>query len=160
MSEFGAALGWSRSIGGLLVTGLMVTGATGGWGVSTTFVKKAAAVESPFEHRAAGLSVDKAKTALVGSYVVTGTDPDGGSYASTRILDISMAPSGALELDWDDGKLVGVGQLFDNVLAVAYSIKGRNVIALMTINPDGSLSGKWSRRTDRGFKGTETWTKK
>jgi hypothetical protein len=70
-----------------------------------------------------------------------------------------MAPSGALELDWDDGKLVGVGQLIDNVLAVAYSIKGRNVIALMTINPDGSLSGKWLRRSDRGSNGTETWKK-
>ena len=47
----------------------------------------------------------------------------------------------------------------DNVLAVAYSIKGRTVISLMAINPDGSLSGKWSRRTDRGSKGTEIWKK-
>jgi hypothetical protein len=29
----------------------------------------------------------------------------------------------------------------------------------MSINPDGSLSGKWSRRMDRGQKGTETWKK-
>jgi hypothetical protein len=27
----------------------------------------------------------------------------------------------------------------------------------MTLNPDGSISGKWSRRTDRGSQGTETW---
>ena len=53
----------------------------------------------------------------------------------------------------------GIGQLIDNVLAAAYSVKGRTVISLMTINPDGSLSGKWSRRTDRGSKGTETWKK-
>jgi hypothetical protein len=30
---------------------------------------------------------------------------------------------------------------------------------MMTSNPDGSLSGKWSRRTDRGQKGTEMWKK-
>jgi len=29
----------------------------------------------------------------------------------------------------------------------------------MNVNPDGSLSGKWSRRMDRGYKGTETWKK-
>jgi hypothetical protein len=31
------------------------------------------------------------------------------------------------------------------------------VILLMNINSDGSLSGKSSRRTDRGAKGTEAW---
>ena len=55
---------------------------------------------------------------------------------------------------------VGVGQIVDNVLAVSYAVKGRTVIALMTIHADGSLSGSWLRRTDRGAKGTETWTKK
>ena len=50
--------------------------------------------------------------------------------------------------------------LFGNILAVSYAVKGRIVIALMTINPDGSLSGNWLRRTDRGSKGTETWKKK
>jgi hypothetical protein len=29
----------------------------------------------------------------------------------------------------------------------------------MAINRDGSLSGKWSRRTDRGSQGTETWVR-
>jgi hypothetical protein len=148
---------------GVVTAALLFTGAVGGWGISTTFVKHAAAVEAPFEmkrqHDATRPPFEKTKAALVGSYAVTGTDPDGEPYASTRILDISLAPSGALELDWDSGKLVGVGQLIDNVLAVAYSIKGRTVIALMTVNPDGSLSGKWSRRTDRGSKGTEIWKK-
>jgi len=157
-----AALGQHKGLG-VLAAALVVTGAIGGWGMSTTFVKHAAAVEAPFEMKrqngATRPSFEKTKAALVGSYVVTGTDPDGEPYASTRILDISLAPSGALELDWDSGKLVGVGQLIDNVLAVAYSIKGRTVIALMTVNPDGSLSGKWSRRTDRGSKGTEIWKK-
>jgi hypothetical protein len=111
------------------------------------------------ENGTARAPLEKTKAALVGSYVVTGTDPDGEPYVGSRMLDISLAPSGALELDWDNGKLVGVGQVVDNVLAVAYSIKGRTVISVMTINPDGSLSGKWSRRTDRGSKGTETWKK-
>jgi hypothetical protein len=33
------------------------------------------------------------------------------------------------------------------------------VVSVMTINPDGTLSGNWFRRTDRGAKATETWTK-
>jgi hypothetical protein len=162
MTKCVAALG-QRKGAGVLAAALLVTGAVGGWGISTTFVKNARAVEAPFEMKredgTTKLSFEKTKAGLVGSYAVTGTDPDGESYAGTRILDISLAPSGALELDWDNGKLVGVGQLVDNVLAVAYSIKGRNVISLMTINPDGSLSGRWSRRTDRGSKGTEVWKK-
>jgi hypothetical protein len=84
---------------------------------------------------------------------------DGTSYIGSHKLNISMAPSGALELDWDNGKQVGVGQVIGDVLAVACLSKGRTVILTMNINPDGSLSGKWSRRTDRGTHGTETWTK-
>ena len=45
-----------------------------------------------------------AKATLVGSYLVTGTDVDGKSYSGSHVLDISLAPSGALELDWDNGK--------------------------------------------------------
>jgi hypothetical protein len=162
MTKSVAALGQRKGLGALAAA-LLVTGAVSGWGISATFVKSAVAVESHFdmkrENDAARHSFEKTKAALVGTYVVTGTDPDGEAYAGSRMLDISLAPSGALELDWDNGKLVGVGQLVDNVLAVAYSIKGRTVISVMTINPDGSLSGKWSRRTDRGSKGTETWKK-
>jgi hypothetical protein len=70
-----------------------------------------------------------------------------------------LAPSGALELDWNNGKQVGVGQVIDDVLAVASTTKGRTVILLMTITADGSLSGRWTRRTDRGVLGTEVWTR-
>ena len=146
---------------GILATALVAVGALGGWGISATFVKNAEALESlRQEVEATKTTVDRTKAALVGSYTVTGTDPDGVPYNGTKIVAISMAPSGALEFDWDDGTFVGVGQLVDNVLAVAYAIKGRTVIALMTINLDGSLSGNWLRRTDRGTKGTETWKKK
>jgi hypothetical protein len=162
MTKSVAALRQRKGIGALAAA-LTITGAVGGWGISTSFVKSAVAVESRFdmkrENGTARAPLEKTKAALVGSYVVTGTDPDGEPYVGSRMLDISLAPSGALELDWDNGKLVGVGQVVDNVLAVAYSIKGRTVISVMTINPDGSLSGKWSRRTDRGSKGTETWKK-
>jgi len=105
------------------------------------------------------LSLDEIKSSLTGSYVVTGTDPDGRPYANAGIVDIALAPSGALELEWDNGRQVGIGQLIGDVLAVACLTKGRTAILLMNINPDGSLSGKWSRRTDRGYKGTETWKK-
>jgi hypothetical protein len=97
---------------------------------------------------------------LVGSYEATGTETSGKAYDGPGPLDISLAPSGALEFRWDNGKYVGVGQLVGNVLAVASSAENRAVIMIMNITPDGSLSGKWWRRTDRGSKGTEVWTKK
>jgi hypothetical protein len=158
--KHGAGLGPGRSVG-VAVAVLLAAGALSGWGISTTFGTRAAAIESPFEltrHRNMA-TPEATKTSLVGSYAVTGTDPDGKPYVGTHILDVSMAPSGALELDWDSGKQVGVGQVIGNVLAVACLIKGRTVILTMGISPDGSLSGKWSRRTDRGWQGTETWTR-
>jgi hypothetical protein len=134
-----------------VVAALVAVAAIGGWGASTTLATRAVAIESPHEI--------SAKANLVGSYAVFGTDVDGTSYSGSHTLDISMAPSGALELAWDNGKQVGVGQVIGDVLAVACLSKGRTVILTMKINPDGSLSGKWSRRTDRGTQGTETWTK-
>ena len=58
-----------------------------------------------------------------------------------------------------NGKQHGVGQVIGDVLVVGCLIKGRTAILIMAINPDGSLSGRWSRRTDRGQKGTEMWKK-
>jgi hypothetical protein len=142
----------------VVIGALLTAGALGGWALSATFAPGAAALES-LSRKTDMQSVDEAKPSLVGSYVVSGTDADGRPYAGNGIVDISLAPSGALELEWDNGKQVGVGQVIGNVLAIACLTKGRTAILLMTINPDGSLSGKWSRRTDRGNKGTETWKK-
>jgi hypothetical protein len=158
--KFGAEFRPGRSAG-LAIAGLLAAGALSGWGISTTFGTRAAAVESPFQitRNPDSAPLEASKANLVGSYVVTGTDPDGRPYVGSHILDISMAPSGALELDWDNGKQLGIGQVIGNVLAVACLIKGRTVILTMAIGPDGSLSGKWSRRTDRGWQGTETWAR-
>jgi hypothetical protein len=95
---------------------------------------------------------------LVGSYAVTGTDPVGKKY--NRNASITLAPSGALELEWDNGRLVGVGHLIGDVLAVAFAGAGRAAILVLNVNSDGSLSGRWWLRTDPGTKGTETWKKK
>jgi hypothetical protein len=149
----------------VIVAALLTAGAVGGWAISTMFTTNAAAVEglSPFEimrkNDMKKLPFEGSKPGLIGSYAVSGTDPDGKPYVGNSIVDIALAPSGALELEWDNGKQVGVGQVFGNVLAVACLTKGRTAILIMKINPDGSLSGKWSRRTDRGYKGTETWKK-
>ena len=97
---------------------------------------------------------------IIGTYEVTGTEADGQPYAAAGVVDVALAPSGALELQWDNGRAVGVGQMIGDVLAVSSSAKGRILIMLMTVNPDGTLSGKWWRRTDRGSKGTEIWKKK
>jgi hypothetical protein len=136
---------------------LLAAAMAGGSTTSPLFTTRAAAVEELARLDLTKQQLEEAKPALIGSYAVSGTDPDGKPYATTGIVDIALAPSGALELEWDNGKYVGVGQIIGNSLAVACSIKGRTVILIMNVNPDGSLSGKWLRRTDRGYKGTETW---
>jgi hypothetical protein len=154
----------SRERMAMIVTALLTAGAIGGWAISTTLTTSAVAVEEVHEHTTEELPATKEsrhelKHTLIGSYRVAGTDSDGRPYPSGGIVDVALAPSGALEIAWDNGKQVGVGQMIGNVLAVASSTSGRTTIWIMTVNPDGSLSGKWSRRTDRGYKGTETWTR-
>jgi hypothetical protein len=97
---------------------------------------------------------------LLGNYVVSGTETDGTKYDGDGPLAITMDKSGALELKWDNGKYVGVGQVMGNQLAVASAAEGKVVIMVMDVKPDGSLEGKWWRRTDSGTKGTEIWKKK
>jgi hypothetical protein len=158
-----ALVGQRKNVRIIMAAALMA--AVGGWAISAIQEGNAAAAEGLFPFNMARKNdmklppLEEIKRELVGSYAVTGTDPDGMPYAGARILDIALAPSGALELDWDNGKQVGIGQIIGNILAVASLTKGRTGILIMTINPDGSLSGKWSRRTDRGYKGTESWKK-
>jgi hypothetical protein len=97
---------------------------------------------------------------LIGNYVVTGTEPDGKKYDGPGPLAITMDRNGALELKWDGGKYVGIGQVVGNSLAVASSAENKVIIMLMEVKPDGSLEGKYWRRTDAGAKGTEVWKKK
>lgn len=134
-----------------LGTTALAVATIGGWSFSTTFATRAANIEANYE--------SDPKRKLIGSYEVTGTDVDGLSYNRAYIVDVSLAPSGALEFNWDNGRQVGVGHVVDNVLAVATTSRGKTALLLMTINPDGSLAGRWSRRTDRGYQGTETWTR-
>jgi secreted trypsin-like serine protease len=94
---------------------------------------------------------------LIDNYVVTGTESDGKTYDG---LVITMDKNGALELKWDGGKYIGIGQVVGNTLAVATNAENRVVIILMEAKPDGSLEGKYWRRTDAGTKGTEVWKKK
>ena len=96
---------------------------------------------------------------LIGNYVVTGTEPNGKSYDGPGPLVITMDKNGALELRWDGGKYLGIGQVIGNQLAVASYAEGRVIIGIMDIKPDGSLEGKYWRRTDPGTRGTEIWKK-
>jgi hypothetical protein len=86
--------------------------------------------------------------------------PDLKKYDGPGPLVITMDKNGALELKWDNGRYVGIGQVVGNSLAVASTAEGRAVIMLMEPKPDGSLEGKYWRRTDAGTKGTEVWKKK
>jgi hypothetical protein len=149
---------------GVIAAALFAGTAIGGWAMSTMSTTSAAALEDhpAFEtmHKNVikGVPHDELMPRLTGSYVVSGTDPDGTPYVG-GIVDIALAASGALEFDWNNGKQHGVGQVIGDVLVVGCLIKGRTAILIMAINPDGSLSGRWSRRTDRGQKGTEMWTR-
>lgn len=128
---------------------LLIVGALGGSATNAV-----SAIDTAVEHE-----VEKPMTQphnLVGAYEVTRTDPDGRPYSRAGIVDISLAPSGALELEWNDGRL-GVGRTNGNMLTIAKWANNRIAIMVMTINRDGSLSGDWSRRRDRGDQGTETW---
>jgi len=97
---------------------------------------------------------------LIGNYVVTGTETNGKPYDGSGPLAITMDKNGALELKWDGGKYTGIGQVVGDKLVVASFAEGRVIIGIMDIKADGSLSGKYWRRTDPGVGGTETWTKK
>jgi|GEM_PF-1481034 len=97
---------------------------------------------------------------LVGTYEYNGTDTDGSPYDSKGKVVVTAAASGAYEVTWDGGDYVGVGQVVGNLFAIASVAEKRATISLMTINPDGSLTGPWWRRTDKGSKGSEVWTKK
>ena len=138
---------------GVVAAALLLAGAIAGNAISTAITAATAADEMKRP------ALEDSKVRLIGSYAVTGTDTNGKPYVSEHVLGISLAPSGALEIEWDNGKIVGVGELVGNVLAVASWTNSRTVILTMQINPDGSLSGNWLRRTDRGNKGTEVWRK-
>lgn len=147
--------GWPWQNKTLLFAFLIAASAGAGWARSAASTTSAAEV-APARLMTA---LDDLKPTLIGSYEVSGTEPDGTPYGSSGILDIALTPSGALELAWDNGRYVGIGQVIGNVLAVASVARGRTTILIMTINPDGSLSGRSLRRTDRGSKGTEIWTR-
>ena len=97
---------------------------------------------------------------LLGNYVVTGTETNGKAYDGPGPLVITMDRNGALELKWDNGKYVGIGQVLGDKLVIATAAEGRTVIGIMDIKGDGSLTGKYWRRTDPGTGGTEVWKKK
>jgi hypothetical protein len=99
-------------------------------------------------------------TSMIGNYVVSGTETDGSKYDGEGTLAITMDRNGALELKWDGGKYVAIGQVEGTKLFAGGVADGRAVIMVMDVKPDGSAEGKWWRRTDAGTKGTEVWKKK
>lgn len=105
-------------------------------------------------------SATATNASLLGNYVVTGTETSGKPYDGSGPLAITMDKNGALELKWDGGKYVGIGQVVGDKLFVGSSAEGRTIIGIMDIKPDGSLEGKYWRRTDPGTRGTEVWKKK
>src|SRR5262249_45661356 len=108
---------------GIIAAALLTGTAIGGWAMSTMSTTSAAgledqpAFETMHKNVIKGVPRDELMPRLTGSYVVSGTDPDGKPYAD-GIVDIALAASGALELDWNNGKQLGVGQVIGDVLVV------------------------------------------
>jgi hypothetical protein len=109
---------------------------------------------------AGSAAAQSTNASLLGNYVVTGTETNGKKYDGPGPLVITMDKNGALELKWDGGRYVGIGQVLGDKLVVASSAEGRTVIGIMDIRGDGSLEGKYWRRTDPGTGGTEVWKKR
>jgi hypothetical protein len=140
MTAHVAALGSRQNLAAIL-TALVSQGA-GLSGLTTTGAGDLSPVTiAPCEERRI------CRPSLIGSYVVTGVSVADKPSNSGGILDISMTPSGAVELDWDNGKILAIVQVIKNLLAVTCVTMGCIPLTLITeINSDGSLSGKWRRR--------------
>jgi hypothetical protein len=94
-----ALVGQRKNVG--IVAALLAAGAVAGWAMSATFATITATVEDlpAFEiSDMKKLPLEEFKRGLIGSYVVTGTDPSGEPYVGGGVLDIALAPSGALEV--------------------------------------------------------------
>jgi hypothetical protein len=130
MKKFLAALLSNRRNAGLLVAALLPALAFSGSALLMTVAATPAALEnvSPLEVKRKNdhemLRTEVVKLRLIGSYAVTGTDADGKPYPVKHTLGITLAPSGALELEWDNGKNFGVGEVIGDTLAVATWTKG------------------------------------
>src|SRR5437588_10375780 len=86
MQTLSAALKAKRRNVRVIVAAGLTACAVGGWALSTMSATNAAtAVAAPRFDRS--LPVEEAKPSLIGSYVVTGTDPDGKPYPGGGIVD-------------------------------------------------------------------------
>src|SRR6476620_7420096 len=94
-----ALVGQRKNVG--IVAALLTAGAVTGWAMSAitaTVEDQPAFAISDMKK----LPLEEFKRGLIGSYVVSGTDPSGEPYVGGGgVLDIALAPSGALEVVWN-----------------------------------------------------------
>ena len=100
----------------VVAAGLLTVSALGGWAMSTILDSQAAGSDTlAIARKGEPPTYDEVKYSLVGSYRVTAMETDGKPYSGRRIVDVALAPSGALEIDWGNGQRVGVAQLIGNI---------------------------------------------
>jgi hypothetical protein len=157
--SYAARLGTRKTLS-IVIPSLLAVAMASAWAASTVSPTRAVrSADLPLKADSTLRTVEELRAGLTGTYRVSGTDPNGKPYPALGIVDISLAPSGALEITWDSGRSVGVGQVMGSSLAVSAITSGRTAVLIMNIEPNGSLSGRVFRRTDRGSKGTEVWKK-
>ena len=76
---------------------------------------------------------------MIGNYTVTGTETDGSKYEDGT-LAITMDRNGALELKWDGGKYVAIGQVEGTKLFAGGVADGR-----CGYHDDGRQAGRFGR---------------
>ena len=90
-----------------------------------------------------------------GLYDIEGRNPDGGDYRGVFALE--EAPGASWYAIWQvgDARLIGLGLIQGDTLAVSFIVDGRPGVAAYEVEPDGRLRGTWS--TGGGL-GTEMLT--
>jgi hypothetical protein len=89
----------------------------------------------------AGVGVAAAQT-VGGSYTVTGTNPNGSTYAGTA--EITRQGSNC-RIAWNTGSTSeGACMVTPKALAAFYKLGADFGLVMYDINPDGSLTGYWT----------------
>ncbi|MFT8243906.1 hypothetical protein [Roseomonas sp. BN140053] len=79
-----------------------------------------------------------------GVYDVTGTTPDGQSYAG--ILGLRQVGLASWQVRWQigDAPYEGFGMSSGTTLAIGFSMGQSPAVAIYTVQPDGSMTGQWT----------------
>ena len=106
---------------------------------------------------AAALAAAPAQAQRSGTYAVEGTEA-GATTTYTGSVQLTATGPETWRATWRVGGEVtnGIGILMNGVLAFGYTAQRETGTAIFTVQPDGTLAGRWTSGRD-GAVGTERW---